>query len=153
MNKGIKQLTPEEVLSLTRRASESFFVDSQVPGIFDFEGYCKRMEDMIALDMGVVFAYLKDNEAIGIIGGIFYPDLFTGDMVGMEVFWYVLPEHRQSPIGIKLLAALEKYACDKNCKRLYVGNLKALNDDKMHRLYERLHFKEIETHYSKQLQP
>ena len=152
MNKGVSLLKAYEV-SLTRDICLTFFAESQIKGAPDWQYFSQRIAEMIGLDIGVMFAYLKDNEVVGIICALIYPDLFTGDKVCMETFWYVYPEYRQSPIGIKLLCALENYAAEKDCKRFYVGNLKAVNDEKMHRLYERLHFKEVETHYLKVLCP
>jgi GNAT superfamily N-acetyltransferase len=142
---------PEQILSLTRKASEAFFAESGVPGTFDFEGYCQRMGKMIELDIGIELAYISNYEALGIIGGSIFPDIFTGDLVCVEMFWYVLPEHRCSPIGIRLLYALEEAAIQRGCKRLFVGNLASLNDAKMEELYTRMNYRKIETHYCKLL--
>lgn len=147
----IKVLKPSEI-SLTRRASEAFFRDSKIDGVFNFSHYSARMANLIMLDVGVEIAYVSDNEAVGIIGGVVTPCLFTGDIIAVEQYWYVLPEWRfQGRIGLQLLREFEQYAHGKGAKRSYVGNLQQLNNEKMARLYRRLGYEPLETHFMKSL--
>lgn len=58
-----------------------------------------------------VFVAKRGEECIGAIGGILSPNVFNPQYTVLsEVFWYVLPEHRNSRAGLLLLKALEDRA-------------------------------------------
>jgi ribosomal protein S18 acetylase RimI-like enzyme len=109
------------------------------------------MAQLISLDVGLEIAYIVNNEAAGIIGGCIVPCLFTGDSIAVEQYWYVLPEFRKGRLGLSLLSAFESEVKRRGAKRCYIGNLAALNNDKMKRLYKLLGYKELETHFVKPL--
>lgn len=58
---------------------------------------------------GTAFVGLVDDEPVGAIGGLLLPHtLKPSILVLYEVFWYVLPSHRQSKMGLMLLASFVK---------------------------------------------
>lgn len=71
-----------------------------------------------------------EGVAVGVFGLMVYPHLFSGETTGVELIWYVEPEHRPGGIALKLLAEAEKIAREKGCKRMQltapseeIGNL------------------------------
>jgi len=60
---------------------------------------------------GTAFVVKKEGNPVGAIGGILSPHLFNPKMRMLtEVFWYVLPEYRNTRAGLLLLDAYSKKA-------------------------------------------
>lgn len=60
----------------------------------------------LAMDTGTAFVAKSDGVCVGAIGGLLIPNLFNPKLTCLaEVFWYVLPEYRQSRAGLLLLKA------------------------------------------------
>ena len=60
---------------------------------------------------GTAFVVKKDGVNVGAIGGILTPNLFNPNMTLLtEVFWYVLPEYRNTRAGLLLLDVYSKKA-------------------------------------------
>jgi hypothetical protein len=57
------------------------------------------------------FVVKKGEECIGALGAIVIPNLFNPDLTTLvEVFWYVLPDYRNTRAGALLLKAFEERA-------------------------------------------
>ena len=53
----------------------------------------------------------KDGEPVGALGALLVPNIFNHSFTTLaEIFWYVLPEHRNGRAGIMLLDAFDQYA-------------------------------------------
>lgn len=56
------------------------------------------------LDAGTAFVAKSGDVCVGAIGGLHLPNIFNPNLSSLaEVFWYVLPEYRQTRAGILLL--------------------------------------------------
>lgn len=147
----IREIKPSE-LSLTRDCAFAFFRESNLDGILNFDHFCETWSRLIALDMAKILLYIDNNEnAKGIIGGTITKCTMTADIIAMESFWWVAPELRGGVCGIKLLREWEKACMSAGAKRLYVGNLEQLNNEKMRCLYRRMGYRALETHYVKSI--
>jgi GNAT superfamily N-acetyltransferase len=141
-------VTPDSIFSLTREPAEEFFKESKIDGVLDFPHFCQSWGKLIELDMAAIIVYVDDQQrTLGIIGGTCTKCLMTGDMIAQESFWWVHPSKRRSPVGIKLLRQWEGWGEDRGAKRIYVGNLAAVNHEMMHTLYSKLGYQLLETHY------
>lgn len=61
------------------------------------------------LEDGTAFVVKRDDECVGALGAILLPNLFNPTITTLaEVFWYVLPEYRNTRAGSLLLLAFEK---------------------------------------------
>lgn len=139
---------PHEMFSLTREPAEAFFAESRIGGTLDFDHYCASWGKLIELDLAKIIVYLDDQDrTLGIIGGTCTQCLMTGDMIAQEAFWWVHPSKRSSPLGIRLLRMWEDWAKSLRAKRIYVGNLEAVNPVMMDNIYTRLGYRKLETHY------
>lgn len=59
------------------------------------------------------FVVKKDGILVGALGSLLVPNLFNPEYSTLaEIFWYVLPEHRNSRAGLLLLNAFERRACE-----------------------------------------
>lgn len=137
-------------LSLTREPAEAFFEESGLAGALNFDHFCQTWGGLIRLDIACIMLYLDAQESIkGIIGGTCTPCTMTAETIAQESFWWVHPTIRSQPAGIRLLQAWEGWARSKGAKRIYVGNLFRLNDEKMRNLYAKLGYQPLEVHYVK----
>jgi hypothetical protein len=60
----------------------------------------------MGLETQTAFVAKVDGVCVGAIGGLLLPNIFNPRLSTLaEVFWYVLPEHRQSRAGLLLLNA------------------------------------------------
>lgn len=63
---------------------------------------------------GTAFVSKIDNKYTGAIGGLLLPNIFNPDLKALsEVFWYVLPEYRNTRSGLLLLDAFDKCGQEK----------------------------------------
>ncbi len=63
----------------------------------------------IGKDQGTAFVSKIGNVYTGAIGGLLLPNVFNPSLTSLsEVFWYVLPEHRNTRSGLLLLNAFDK---------------------------------------------
>lgn len=60
---------------------------------------------------GITFVCVKDGEPVGVLGAIQTPHIFNPSYSFLaEVFWYVLPEYRNTRAGSLIIKAFNKYA-------------------------------------------
>lgn len=146
----IRQVECGEMFSLTRGPAIAFFNESKVEGILNFNHFCITWNSFIKAGIGIVLVNDIAGEQNGIIGGLISQCFMTGDLIATECFWWIAPELRDSsPAGMRLFMKWESLVKERGVKRIYVGNLHAVNHDKMQDLYARLGYKPLETHYVK----
>ena len=85
----------------------------------------------------------------GIFLGLIVPDLFTGELQGLEVLWYVRREHRKH--SLRLLATFEADAKKQGCTTILSGAVADYKAEAMGRLYERRGYKFHGNAYEKNL--
>jgi GNAT superfamily N-acetyltransferase len=89
-----------------------------------------------------------DEKIVGFLLGLQFPALLNANiMVGTEIAWWVEPEYRNKPIGVKLLKYAEQQAKDKNLKFWSMMCLEQLNADGLESIYERMGYKKAERTY------
>lgn len=65
----------------------------------------------VMLRDGTCWVVEDDGECVGVLGSVLTPSMFNHNYMTLaEVFWYVLPEFRQTRAGVLLLNAVEKKA-------------------------------------------
>lgn len=74
----------------------------QRPEFFNEEN-CQRLFD-IGISNGVILVAEENGVPIGCISGIYCPNMFNNALITLqEIFWYVLPTHRNGRAGLCLL--------------------------------------------------
>jgi GNAT superfamily N-acetyltransferase len=101
---------------------------------------------LIAEGIGVIFVLDEDH---GFIGALKYPCPNTGELTATEMFWYVKKTHRGK--GLTLLKKFEQWAQDQGCKNAIMVHLTDMMPSALRRLYQRKGYREIETHFFKEL--
>jgi GNAT superfamily N-acetyltransferase len=142
----IVELKPEELEKISSLAAK-FRTDSKFK--FVPEQFFNTVRQFISAGMGVVLGLYEEDSLIGAIGGILYPDLFDGELMATEIFWYVDPARRGK--GLRLLKGFEQWAKDHDAKRVVMVHLSYLAPEKLEKFYTRQGYTPLETHYIKEV--
>ena len=132
--------------------AKQFFIEtrlSMLGGILDDRMVEDLTADLIYMDDGMVKVGIDNSgRIVGIVSGILIGHmLFAGPKVAQEPMWYVLPDHRNSKLGLKLLKAYEDWARDRGCKHCIVDCL----DPSIEGLISKLGYKAMERKFIKEL--
>jgi GNAT superfamily N-acetyltransferase len=121
-----------------------------VSGYECLEFDCDTVERIVmqSIDQELCPVAVIDGEVVGFLLGLQFPALLNANiMVGTEIAWWVEPEHRSKPIGVKLLKYIEKQAQSKKLKFWSMMCLEKLNADGLESIYERMGYKKAERTY------
>lgn len=148
-HKYIIRLASVRDLPSLKNLGREFVKEGNIPTAFIPEVFEATWGNFFNLGMGVIFLLILDEEIIGALGAVKYPDPNSGEIMAAEHFWFVNKEHRGK--GTKLLKAYELWAKDQNIKKITMVHLTGLMPDKLRKLYVKLGYREIETHYIKEV--
>ena len=126
-----------------------FYEEGKVPGRLVPEVFERTWRSLIEANIGVIFLLESSRNIVGGLGAIKCPDPNNGEMIASELFWFVEKEYRGS--GLKLLKAFEAWAQEQGIKKILMVHLSELMPGKLKKLYERMGYKELETHYIKEV--
>ena len=140
----IKELSVDELLTAGEIGKE-FWLEGCLPGSIKPEVFVANWTILINNGMGKIFGLYDKGSLVGALGAIVVPDLNDGEKTGTETFWFVRPTHRGS--GIKLLLHFLQYAKEIGCVRVNMVHLFNEHANKLAKLYAKLGFKPVETHY------
>lgn len=145
----IQKTQPSDLPKLAECARE-FYAASEVLQNFDMARFQAVWTGLIESGAGVIFSLIDDaGEILGTIGGLAYPDLYSGELIATEFFWFVRDGHRGG--GLKLYRAFESWGREQACTQIRMVHLIDSMPEKLARVYRHLGFVPVETHYSKPL--
>jgi ribosomal protein S18 acetylase RimI-like enzyme len=106
---SIREAQPSDIPRISELASRSL-VDGPYAGVIqDNPQRAKQFAESVLVN-GKILLGEEDGEVIGLLGFITAEHHFSGQKYAAELMWYVLPEHRKTGIGLKLLWEAEKQA-------------------------------------------
>lgn len=140
----IRMAQVEDIKNLVSTA-KSFALESQYID-FDENYWMQSWETLVLSSHAVIF---MTDDGHGMLGGLVYPDISSGKLCAVEAFWYVMPHARGN--GVLLMEAFESWALNLGCKRVIMVHLSDVMPDKVKSIYKRKGYKEMETHYVKEL--
>lgn len=111
----------------------------------DVEYATNRYIEMIDSGLVNVFVAEKDDTLLGALGFMKAPDLHNGEMIAVETFWFVAPEHRG--IGVHLLNAFEKWAEENECDKTAMVHLEDSMPKSLEKFYLKRGYYLAERHY------
>lgn len=130
--------------------AEEFYSRSRFLHGFDLSRFVAMWTGLLESGSGVIFALQDDSgEITGTIGGLAYPDPYSGELIATEFFWYAREGHRGA--GLKLYREFERWAIAQGCSQLRMVHLLDSMPEKLERVYRHLGFEAVETHYTKDL--
>lgn len=100
------------------------------------------------MECGVARAWENDG---CVIGSLFVPDGFCGELRALVYFWFSAPRARGTGRPIELLDAFEKAARDAGCRRISISSHMKVATDKTARIYEKRGYSLTERIFTKEL--
>jgi GNAT superfamily N-acetyltransferase len=142
----IKELEVQE-LEDAAKIGLKFWAEGALPGSLKPEVFVRNWTVLLGNGMGKIFGLYEEGQLIGALGAIVVADLNDGELTATECFWFVDPASRGN--GVRLLLNFVKYAKEIGCVRVNMVHLFNSHADKLSKLYQKLGFSPVETHYIK----
>lgn len=146
----IRHVTTEE-LPILLEGGESFYKEGGMFGKFRADNFIRGWTRLLEGTGTIMGMFNEFGDIEGALGGMHYPELNTGEVVAVELFWYMLPGSRGN--GLKLLKAFERWAAEENCDHVAMIHLTTLQPERLGEIYLRLGYELFECHYIKRLKP
>lgn len=103
------------------------------PEYYSYED-CAALFDL-GMATGVILIAEKDGQPVGCISGLLHNNIFNKSITTLaEIFWYVLPEHRNGKAGLLLLNTFSEMG-KQMADEIYMSLLD--KSDVSHRMMER----------------
>jgi GNAT superfamily N-acetyltransferase len=147
----IRALTVAE-LPLCVPFGQAFFEEFQLRGTFHPEHFLKTWTVFVEQLGAVVLALSVNEQVIGGLGALDSLDVFTGERVATEMFWYIDPAHRTGTGALRLLRAFEAWGRSRGATELRLSHFMMKNNDPLQRLYEHRGYTLLEQGYQKRLE-
>lgn len=115
--------------------------------------FCSLWESIIRNGSSLSFIAESGDPTLidGFLLAMSGPDLYSGKLLGLEQFWYVRGTgFAASRTAMGLLDRFMAQAAERRCVRALVGHWTSGPD--LSRMYERLGFRPLETHFVKALE-
>jgi hypothetical protein len=115
----LSEVDPDKII----RLGSQFFLEFKLPGIFSGDYFIAVWEEILRGGSGAMWVSIQNNDIVGGIGGVLSPDLFTGDTMAMEAFWFMRRDCRGSFDSVKLLTTFEEWGIQVGAKRIVMIHL------------------------------
>lgn len=106
-------------------------------------------ERLVSNDIGVFYGGWKDGEPAGLICGVVSPDPISGEVVGHENLWVVLPKARKGGLAFRLMERFEADAKAAGASSVAFGCSDEV--EKMFRMYNRRGYRASDITFRKKL--
>ena len=146
----IRQATPEDFAALEPLGRE-FYAQSRFLQGLDWGRFTKLWTALIGQGTGVILLLEEPGGVAGMLGGVIYPEPYSGALIATEFFWFVRSAARGG--GLSLYKAFEQWARRERCTQIRMVHLLDLMPEKLERVYRHLGYEPVETHYVKELTP
>lgn len=96
--------------------------------------------------------FYEENEKIQ--GGILFSivsDVFTNKVLLKEIFWFILPDERNSWAAYKLIKQAEKFAIENNIDSIFMAHMANPNPEKLSKFYKKIGYNFIQAEYAKKI--
>lgn len=100
----------------------------------------------------IAYLLMDDTEVVGILAGVIAPHFFDyATTYFHEAMWYVKPGNQSRGWGIRLFYRVECECKVRGVSKMIMAHTHAHKPEQFEKLYSRLGFKKLETHYVKDL--
>lgn len=148
MNNRLTADTLSEVLEIGNEFTKSV----GYPGGFNYKHFAAHWARLFELDLGVIFCERgPDGGVIGLLGATFFDDPVSGLKTAGESFWFVLPEWRDSRVGLRLFDDFENEAVARECKQILMAHFIGEFDEPLTRLYRKRGYRPVEQTFRKEI--
>lgn len=150
MTHGIRHLQDHEIGSIEPIA-RSFFEEAKYPGQFDFGTFSAFWEPFVKQGFGEILIAEVKEKIVGLVGAVFTPCLYNGELTMTYQFWYVRPENRVSKLGANLFDMMLLRGYVRNASAALAGHILTINPDGCRAFFERRGFTLREYIFRKEL--
>jgi hypothetical protein len=150
MIRRIAQLDNETAL-LIERLGPQFFDLGAVTGKFNSNWFLPTWDKTLRSGLGAMWIGFKGDEAIGVLGAVLHPCLFSGEIVATESFWFVDPNHRFGTAGVRLFHEFLVWAVQIGANRIQAGKIAGSMGEELEAFYQKQGFVRLETIFVKNL--
>ena len=148
---GVKRVMAGEDLSPFIDLAAKFTQEFQLPPL-EPEHILVLWKKLLASGLVVLFGYWQGSRLLGMVGGVLWPSLWRRGLNVQELCWYVDPNRRGVPVGLKLLRALEAWAMECGATEMFLIDLVKGHDGMRNAaFYERLGYTLKESCYRREL--
>lgn len=143
----IEFLKDERFVEDIGKLGAMFHAQASRPGRFNVNHAISVIDGLLTTGHGAMFVERGlDGSVIGTICGVISPDIFTGDIIASELFWFVDPWGRGSA-GPRLYKAFMDWSSSLGARHVLMAHMHFAVSEKAARFYERHGFKMLETIY------
>ena len=118
----------------------------------DVDAFNFHWQKLLRMGIGAVFAEIIEGEMRGAIGCVVEADLYTGETLAREAFFYVAPKHRSSRTALALLLNYDIWAKGKGATRQYITAHWSEGRQRLDRLYRRRGYTCTEVTYGRDVE-
>lgn len=131
---------------------ERFWAETEYDEPFEAEQSLVVLQ--LSYEQGIFAVVEQEGDIIGFAAGIKSPLLGNGSVFsGIEVAWWINPEHRKGLLGARLFDFMEDLAREAGVKYWCMVSLQTCNPEKVNRFYERKDYHLTEMTYMRCLWP
>lgn len=113
--------------------------------------YSRQWTKFIEHGAGAIFLLEVEDLIAGGIGGVCHPDLLSGRMQAIELFWYVKTEYRNGMWPFRLLKEFEVWAVGMKCSHVSMIHMECSMPERLKDFYVGQNYSKFETVYRKAL--
>jgi len=146
----VHEATIPELWVMARHGHE-FYEEAGLPGRFVPSVWVQTWATAIESGKGALFVWKDGDKFAGFLGGMTYQDPNDGELMSMELFWFVRKECRGGLCAARLMKAFEAWSRDRGCRRISMVHLINEASSGLPHFYSRMGYRPIETHYVKEL--
>ena len=147
----IERLTSTNLADITT-LGKAFAAEADYPGGFEFSAFRALWSPLIDHGIGEILVMRDDSGEIqGAIGASYISDPFSGRPTAAEQFWYVMLEHRRSPLGVTLFEAFEDEAKSRGVEKIIMIHLEKLTPERLRVFLEKRGYAAVEQTFWKVL--
>lgn len=133
------------------RMARLFYEESKLPGTFIPHYFISNWTKFMDQGIGAMWTAGEKISLHGAIGMLIHPDVYNGDLIAHEMFWFIDPTHRMRMDALRLYKAAERWAKDKGAKRLVMACVCNKHMASVRRFYEDRGFRPVDVSYFKDL--
>jgi hypothetical protein len=128
---------------------KQFVKEAKYPMDVDMDLVVANFQAIITLDNFFVRVVEEDGMLAGFLVGALNPTLFSRDVVGVELGWYITPPHRKVKMAFKLQKQFESWCKEQKAAFVSMSDIDTLQD--LAPMYERMGYTMTEKTYVRKL--
>jgi len=149
----IRQITAKDKTTILKYAPLFWeeIKGEELAGKLSLESFANFLEVSFRNETLVGWFY-EENKKIQ--GGILFSivsDIFTNKLLLKEIFWFVLPDQRNSWTAYKLIKQAEKFAIENNIDSIFMAHMANPNPEKLSKFYKKIGYNFIQAEYAKKI--